>query len=71
MGRLLYFCARAQTHVARRRDVAIPTRSTSILAMSENLKRHIRDVRSGRVQAPQADAAQTAAGRKILLAARA
>jgi alkylation response protein AidB-like acyl-CoA dehydrogenase len=32
------------------------------------IERHIRDVRSGRVQAPQADAAHLAAGRKVLLA---
>ena len=31
------------------------------------IERHIRDVRSGRVQAPQADAAFAAAGRGVLL----
>jgi alkylation response protein AidB-like acyl-CoA dehydrogenase len=38
-------------------------------ARANPIERHIRDVRSGRVQAPQADAAHVAAGRSVLLAA--
>jgi alkylation response protein AidB-like acyl-CoA dehydrogenase len=37
-------------------------------ARANPIERHIRDVRSGRVQAPQADAAFVAAGRNVLLA---
>jgi alkylation response protein AidB-like acyl-CoA dehydrogenase len=37
-------------------------------ARANPIERHIRDVRSGRVQAPQADAAHVAAGRSVLLA---
>jgi alkylation response protein AidB-like acyl-CoA dehydrogenase len=37
-------------------------------ARANPIERHIRDVRSGRVQAPQADAAHVAAGRNALLA---
>jgi alkylation response protein AidB-like acyl-CoA dehydrogenase len=37
-------------------------------ARANPIERHIRDVRSGRVQAPQADAAHVAAGRAVLLA---
>jgi alkylation response protein AidB-like acyl-CoA dehydrogenase len=36
-------------------------------AKANAIERHIRDVRSGRVQAPQADAAFVAAGRRVLL----
>jgi alkylation response protein AidB-like acyl-CoA dehydrogenase len=36
-------------------------------ARANPIERHIRDVRSGRVQAPQADAAYVAAGRSVLL----
>ena len=36
-------------------------------ARANPIERHIRDVRSGRVQAPQADAAHVAAGRSVLL----
>ena len=37
-------------------------------ARANPIERHIRDVRSGRVQAPQADAAHITAGRSVLLA---
>ena len=37
-------------------------------ARANPIERHIRDVRCGRVQAPQADAAHVAAGRSVLLA---
>jgi alkylation response protein AidB-like acyl-CoA dehydrogenase len=37
-------------------------------ARANPIERYIRDVRSGRVQAPQADAAHVAAGRSVLLA---
>jgi alkylation response protein AidB-like acyl-CoA dehydrogenase len=37
-------------------------------ARANPIERHIRDVRSGRVQAPQADAAHVAAGRSVLMA---
>jgi alkylation response protein AidB-like acyl-CoA dehydrogenase len=37
-------------------------------ARANPIERHIRDIRSGRVQAPQADAAFVAAGRSVLLA---
>lgn len=37
-------------------------------ARANPIERHIRDVRAGRVQAPQADAAHVAAGRSVLLA---
>jgi len=37
-------------------------------ARANPIERHIRDVRSGRIQAPQADAAFVAAGRNVLLA---
>lgn len=40
-------------------------------ARSNSIERHIRDVRSGRIQAPQADAAHVSAGRTVLLAQRA
>jgi hypothetical protein len=36
-------------------------------ARANPIERHIRDARSGRVQAPQADAAHVAAGRSVLL----
>jgi alkylation response protein AidB-like acyl-CoA dehydrogenase len=36
-------------------------------ARANPIERHFRDVRSGRIQAPQADAAHVAAGRGVLL----
>jgi hypothetical protein len=39
----------------------------TMLMRANPIERHIRDARSGRVQAPQADAAHVAAGRSVLL----
>ncbi len=50
-------------------DVAASLAGNHAHARDNPIERHIRDVRSGRVQAPQADAAFVAAGRAALLAA--
>ena len=49
-------------------DLAASLAGNHAHARANPIERHIRDVRSGRVQAPQADAAFVAAGRNVLLA---
>jgi alkylation response protein AidB-like acyl-CoA dehydrogenase len=48
-------------------EVAASLAGSHAHAKANAFERHIRDVRSGRVQAPQADAALGAAGREVLL----
>jgi alkylation response protein AidB-like acyl-CoA dehydrogenase len=47
-------------------EVAASLAGNHAHARANAIERHIRDVRSGRVQAPQADAAFVAAGREVL-----
>ncbi len=60
--------AMAVENAVRAVELAASLAGNHAHARANAIERYIRDVRSGRVQAPQADAAHLAAGRKILLA---